>query len=150
MRILFIGLLFHPLLFAEDGDLDTSFGGDGKVFTNVGFISYEKVSDIVILNDGKILAAGNAFQNTTNKEDFSLVRYNPNGSLDTTFGSSGKVFTNFIGEGYKDYASCIAIQNDGKIVMAGSTQYNYGTPDFALARYNMIVCCLLHLNLTYS
>ncbi len=123
------------MLLAADGDLDTSFGGDGKVTTNAGS-SYTGAMGVAIQNDGKILAAGDSYTNSTDKDDFVLLRYNPNGSLDTTFGSNGKVWTNFNGDGYRDYGRCIAIQNDGKIVMAGDTHNDYGPGDFALARYN--------------
>jgi len=133
IRTLLIGLLFQPLVFATDGNLDTSFSGDGKIFMDIGsHPSYEQANDIVILEDGKILAIGSA---SNGSDDFAIVKYNPNGSLDTTFGNSGKVFTEFIG-GYKDYAYSIAIQTDGKLVVGGSTQDGYNNPSFALARYN--------------
>jgi uncharacterized delta-60 repeat protein len=67
-----------------------------------------------------------------NKEDFALVRYNANGSLDTDFGTGGKVTTDIGSD--DDSANSVAIQADGKILAAG---YSYGNnTDFALARYN--------------
>ena len=76
------------------------------------------------------MAAG--FSYSGSKHDFALVRYNTDGSLDTTFGSDGKV-TTAIGSG-TDVARSVAIQADGKIVVAGYS-HNGSNYDFALARY---------------
>ncbi len=109
-----------------DGSLDTSFDGDGRVTTAVGsFIDY--ASSMTIQNDGKIVVVGHSSHN------FALVRYNPDGSLDTSFSNDGKVTTH-IGSG-NSYALSVAIQNDDKIVVAGSS-YNGSNVDFALVRYN--------------
>ena len=85
---------------------------------------------VAIQSDGKIVAAGYSYNGSNN--DFALVRYNTDGSLDTSFDSDGKV-TTAIGSG-NDYAYSVAIQSDGKIVAAG--QYNGSNDDFALVRYN--------------
>lgn len=61
--------------------------------------------------------------------DFALARYNADGSLDTTFGADGMVTTDFFDASY-DSANALALQIDGKIVVAGSSD-----SDFALARY---------------
>ena len=74
---------------------------------------------VAIQSDGKIVAAG--YSNNGSNDDFALVRYNTDGSLDTNFDSDGKV-TTAIGSG-NDYACSVAIQSDGKIVAAGD-QYN--------------------------
>ena len=83
-----------------------------------------RIYSVAIQSNGKIVAAG--YGDT----DFALVRYNTDGTLDTTFGSDGKV-TTAIGSGL-DSARSVAIQSDGKIVAAGSRDSNN---DFALARY---------------
>ena len=86
---------------------------------------------VAIQTDGKIVAAGYSYNGSGNA-DFALVRYNTDGTLDTSFGSGGKVTTP-IGSGH-DLGYSVAIQMDGKIVAAG-----YGTGsniDFALVRYN--------------
>jgi uncharacterized delta-60 repeat protein len=113
-----------------DGSLDTTFDTDGKVTTAIG-ASVDRASAVAIQSDGKILVAG--FSSDGFSTDFALARYNADGSLDTTFSSDGKV-TTAIGASY-DYASAMAIQSNGKIVVAGSALINY-TDDFALARYN--------------
>ncbi len=77
------------------------------------------------------MAAG--YSDNGSNNDFALVRYNTDGSLDTTFDSDGKV-TTAIGSG-SDYAYSVAIQSDGKIVAAGYSD-NGSNDDFALVRYN--------------
>jgi uncharacterized delta-60 repeat protein len=114
-----------------DGSLDTSFSGDGKVMTD--FTSrHEDASDVSIQQDGKIVAGGDAGYrfNRTADSKLALARYNTNGSLDSSFGGDGKVFTNFTRK--EDGAARIAIQGDGKIVAAG---WAGGFATFAIARY---------------
>lgn len=109
----------------SDGSLDNSFGIGGKVTTD--FVGDDDAANaIIIQSDGKIVVAGYSYGNTYN--DFALVRYNLDGSLDNSFGTGGKVTTDF-GNSF-DYAYSIAIQSDGKIVAAGKGD------GFALARYN--------------
>ena len=114
----------------SDGSLDNSFGSRGRVTTDFGGRS-DNASAVAIQPDGKILAAGGADLGGT-QFDFALARYNSNGSLDSTFGSGGKVTTDF--NGGLDAASAIALQTDGKIILAGFA--TAGDPHMALARYN--------------
>ncbi len=109
--ILAISLLLAlpVLIFAAAGDLDLSFGNGGKVITPIGS-SYDFAHSIAIQTDGKIVAAGysqgvNADLRTA---DFAVVRYNTDGSLDTSFGGTGKIIIP-IG-GFADYANSVAIQ----------------------------------------
>jgi uncharacterized delta-60 repeat protein len=119
-----------------DGSLDTSFGTGGKTTTSIEG-NNEYANSLVIQSDGKIIAAGYSLNRTggRNDNDFALVRYNTNGSLDTSFGTGGKVTTE-IGTN-NDSANTIAIQSDGKIVAAGySDNVNNFYSDFAIVRYN--------------
>lgn len=95
------------------GTLDTSFNGSGKVTTTVG-TEMDAGQSVAIQSDGKIVVAG--YSNTSSKSSFAILRYNSDGSLETTFNSSGK-FTTDIGTG-EDVANSVAIQSDGKIVVA--------------------------------
>ena len=112
---------------AAPGDLDPTFGSGGKVTTDVG--GSDGAQAVAIQGDGKVVAAGLGNFAGPGTGDFALARYNPDGSLDTSFGSGGKVTTDF---GGFDAASAVAIQPDGKIIAAGRS----GSGDFALARYN--------------
>jgi len=118
--------------FAQAGALDNSFNGTGKVTTRVG--NLDGFGECAVVQpDGKIVVAGYA-TNGINYE-FAVVRYNTDGSLDNTFGSNGQVITYFPDSDSYGYA--VALQADGKIVVAG-TSYDGEQlyDDFALARYN--------------
>jgi len=123
-----LGLLtWNPTL---AGNLDTTFSGDGWLTTAFGF-DYEEAYAMALQVDGKIVAAG--YSTASGNPDFALARYNPNGSLDTTFSGDGLLTTDFASG--DDFANAVAVQADGKIVAAGYTTAS-GNPDFALARYN--------------
>jgi uncharacterized delta-60 repeat protein len=98
----------------------TFINSDGKVTTDFGSSDYG--NSVTVQADGKILLAGSS------DGDFAAVRYNSDGSLDTTFGSDGIVTTDF---GGSDYSSIITVQPDSKILLAG-----LGNGNFVLARYN--------------
>jgi len=120
-----------------NGTLDNTFGSRGRVRTDFPGLAAVP-SSVVIQPDGKIVVAGGAFPLFTFAGNFEVVRYNPNGSLDTAFGSGGIVTTTFP-EG--SYAFDVALQSDGKIIAAGTVfvDFNPGDQsdtDFALARYN--------------
>lgn len=114
------------------GTLDESFGNGGIVVTDFDGDN-DEAKAIAIQSDGKILVAGVA-KITNNNNDFALVRYNQDGSLDTSFGISGKVTTNF-GNLRIDVACAIALQSDGKIILAGYTNEGDSAFNFAIARY---------------
>jgi uncharacterized delta-60 repeat protein len=125
------GLLLLPLRVEAlgSGDLDPSFGGDGTVTTAFG--GDHLASAVSMQPDGKIVVAG--FPNTAGSgHDFALARYHANGTLDTSFSGDGKVLTDFGGS--EGGAHAVAIQPDGKIVVAGVSNAS-GSYDFALARY---------------
>jgi uncharacterized delta-60 repeat protein len=107
-----------------NGTLDTSFSGDGK--QTIGF----RATGVALQGDGRIVAVGGP-EDFTN--DFELARYNPNGSLDTSFSGDGRQTTDFLGS---DGASGVELQGDGKIVAVGAAGRGDFTGDFALARYN--------------
>ena len=110
---------------AAPGDLDTTFSG-GKIVETALASSFANA--VAIQADGKIVVAGSL------GGDLHVARYNTNGILDTTFGGDGIVATDFGGSG-TDSAFAVAIQSDGKIVVAG----NAGLANNArvgVARYN--------------
>ena len=115
---------------AAPGNLDTTFGsGTGKIITAIGS-GEDTARALAVQPDGKIVVAGSCSNRSDN--DFCLARYDANGVLDATFGSTGKVIT-AIGAS-DDYADALAIQPDGKIVVAGYCSIS-GNNDFCLARY---------------
>ncbi|MBI2595273.1 hypothetical protein HYW46_00885 [Candidatus Daviesbacteria bacterium] len=116
---------FGLVRYNSDGSLDSTFGMSGKVTTDFG--GSESPQGLVILNDGKIMVAGNK------DENFMLVRYNSNGTLDTTFGTNGYVVTDF---GGVDGATSLLLQSDGKLVAGGYNGTDFASTRFAAARYN--------------
>ncbi len=124
---------FAVARYNSDGSLDDTFDGDGKVLTNFSTgDAHEVAYELAIQSNEKIVVAGGAYANGGSK--FALVRYNPNGSLDTAFDGDGKVLTNFTASA-DESAYAMALQSDGKIVAAGSAVID-GSEQFALARYN--------------
>lgn len=123
----------------SNGSFDTGFDFDGKVTTNILGVS-ERINSIVIQPDGKIIAAGYAFTGIFDVSgaalnNFAVVRYNANGSLDTTFGTGGIVTTAISSNDSKSYSALL--QPDGKIVVVGANRLNaLAKLRFAIVRYN--------------
>jgi len=118
---------FALIRFNTDGSLDTSFDSDGIVTTPI--LNLDWASSIALQPDGKIVAAGTA------DFDFGAVRYNTDGSLDTSFDGDGKITISFTNTGV-DWARSVAVRPNGGIVLAGSAEPTGGIGDFAVAVYN--------------
>jgi uncharacterized delta-60 repeat protein len=117
---------FGIVRYTADGQPDPTFDTDGVLASDLS--GHDDVANAVAVQpDGKIVVGGLAEPNPFNA-DFALARYNPDGTLDTTFGGDGIVTTDLgtFGDGITD----IALQSDGKIVAVGATDN-----DAALARY---------------
>jgi uncharacterized delta-60 repeat protein len=111
-----------------DGTLDNAFGTHGGVTTPFPGNTFSRAFAVALQTNGDIVAVGQTGLTNTGPSDFALVRYNPNGSVDTTFGNSGFVSTPF-GTSVA-FANTVLIQIDGKIIAVGNS--NNGT---TLARY---------------
>ena len=98
------------------GSLDSSFGTGGKVVTSINS-GADKAYAVALQTDGKIIVAGMTTNPSTGK-DFACLRYNINGTLDSTFGTGG-IVTNDVQIGSDDVVYSIAVQSDGKIILAG-------------------------------
>lgn len=112
--------------YTTNGALDTSFNGTGKVTTMPSGSCSGQARALALQQDGKIVAAGTSCPNFNSIRNFTVYRYNTDGSLDTTFGSSGKVTINFSAGASEAYA--VAVQGSS-IWVAG-----YAGSGFALAR----------------
>src|SRR5215471_13062880 len=97
----------------SDGGPDRDFGNNGNVYTDFG--GNDEALAVAIQPDGKIVAAGATRGGGT--AEFALARYNADGSLDSSFGSGGKVITNSLPR--PALANAVLIQPDNKIVAAG-------------------------------
>jgi uncharacterized delta-60 repeat protein len=126
------GIIRQPSVFVArynaDGSLDTTFGSGGKVTTALGQ-DFEQISGVIIQSDGKIVVAGTT-RDANYNESFTLVRLNGDGSLDSSFGKGGKVSTQ------SGHVTAVALQRDGRIIVAGY-QYVAGAGSvLILNRYN--------------
>jgi uncharacterized delta-60 repeat protein len=120
----------HVIRFNENGAIDSQFGTDGILLFDTITLTQG-----LALPNGKIVLSGYTMNEVP---EFVLMRYNTNGAPDNSFGSLGQVVTGFNNQG--DFAYSMALQPDGKIVLAGDTRT--GSPgtfedtDFCIARYN--------------
>ncbi len=125
---------FAVARYLTDGSLDPSFGGNGIVLTNIvrqissNGSPVDTAEGVRLQADGKIVVAGTAGE-TNEDQDFAIVRYQPDGSIDPSFGPGGLVRTDFSGQ--VDRGTALAAQTDGKWIVAGTAQGN-----LALARYH--------------
>ncbi|MBA3681453.1 MAG: hypothetical protein H0W73_09855 [Bacteroidetes bacterium] len=126
---------FSLARYLSTGVLDNTFGlGNGVQKTQMATGNDEGYA-VAIQSDGKIIVAGMATAPVTFNKGFALARYTAAGVLDNTFGASGKVITQVSNLTGDAYATCMAIQNDGKIVVAGYVD-NGANNDIAVARFN--------------
>lgn len=122
--------VFALIRYNANGSLDLTFDGDGIVTTSIGGVAMDDAAYSSVLQpDGKILVSGYTHGETY---DFATVRYNDDGSLDSSFGSNGIVVTSFdLSASSSDEATSMILDNDGKIIVAGHADY-----EFAMARYH--------------
>ncbi len=118
--------------YTPSGALDTSFSGNGILTINMG--PDNALGGVAVQPDGKIVAVGHA------RSGFMVIRLLPNGTLDQSFGAGGIVDTNVGDSAYRDSAAAVVVLGDGKIVVAGTSGFDYPsyTPvsmDFAVVRY---------------
>lgn len=121
---------FALVRYNPNGTLDNTFGEGGIVITQVS-TSFDRIYSLSIQNDGKIIAAGHS---TTTSSDFTVVRYNQDGSTDESFGTNGITITP-VGT-LRDVAFSVCVQENGKIVAAGFSSQGGGKNNFAVVRYN--------------
>ncbi|MBY8962129.1 T9SS type A sorting domain-containing protein [Flavobacterium sp. D11R37] len=113
--LLFSALLAATFNYAQTGALDPTFGNGGKVITPIN--SDERANALIIQPDGKIVIAGYTYS-AVYGNDVACLRYNTDGTLDTTFGTNG-IATFDMQLGSDDKAMAIDIQSDGKLVLGG-------------------------------
>jgi uncharacterized delta-60 repeat protein len=118
----------------NNGNLDTSFNGTGKRTEGFGLGGNDIATAVAIQSDHKIIVAGNSETSFgSGVYDFALVRYYPDGTIDTMFGTGGTVRLDI---GNDDQVAAIAIQRDGKIVIAGNTSTGPNTSNVVIVRLN--------------
>jgi uncharacterized delta-60 repeat protein len=131
--------VFGVARFLPNGSLDSTFGNGGAAMT--AFTNFINVPNAVVIQpDGKIVVAGEMQSSDGSIDRFAVARFNPNGTLDTTFGSGGQVapeFFSFTFGGVREAANAILLQPDNKIIVAGVAVQGARRPaNTALARLN--------------
>lgn len=135
------GVDFLVARFLADGSPDTSFNGSGHVATafagTIGAALYDRCLAVAVQPDGRILAAGSTAQNG-GSNNVALLRYLADGTLDPAFGSGGRVIVNAAASGGSsdNEARAIALQPDGRIVIAGMASGSGANPDLLVMRFN--------------
>jgi uncharacterized delta-60 repeat protein/uncharacterized repeat protein (TIGR01451 family) len=136
--VLALILTFPGIAAAAPGDLDTAFSGDGKVLTDLA--DDDQANDVAVQSDGKTVSVGSSADNALSESRWALTRHNADGTPDTTFGVGGTVTTpiNNMNPGLQwSEANAVALQPDGKIVVAGYSWRDYEDCCwFTVARYN--------------
>jgi uncharacterized delta-60 repeat protein len=115
----------------QDGSLDTTFDGDGIAVTR--FDHSSQINAVVLQPGGKVVAAGYTRNSGGTAASFALGRYNWDGSPDLTFGTGGKVITQF---GQWSEANDVVSQSNGKLIAVGVDVHGTTGRNFAFARYN--------------
>jgi uncharacterized delta-60 repeat protein len=116
-----------------DGSLDTTFGTAGEVTIALTGNLDDNTADVAIQTDGKIVVVGSGRLGGVNaRHDFAIARFNADGTLDSTFGTSGKTFVDFVGQ--HDEATAVILQPDGRILAIGHAANAFGENDFAVVR----------------
>jgi uncharacterized delta-60 repeat protein len=133
------GNTFTVARYNSNGSLDTGFGGTGLVYVSLNL--HGRANSVVIQPDAKIVAAGWVSTRDASgywqPEQWALVRCNPDGSLDGTFGAGGEVTVSVVpGSGVSDSAYGVALQPNGKLVVAGTHNDSRSPASFALGRFN--------------
>ena len=127
---------FGIVRFNSNGSIDTTFGSHGGLITTFPGMNFGEIAAIALQTNGDIVAAGQAGFAPSNQSQFTssfaLARYLSSGQLDSTFGNGGRV-THSFGSTNVAFISGMAIQADGKIVVAGVTGDSVG--NIAVARY---------------
>ncbi|MEP6465515.1 MAG: T9SS type A sorting domain-containing protein [Parafilimonas sp.] len=98
------------------GKLDNTFGTNGIVTTNIS-PAEDEAKSVALQTDGKIIIAGTTVNNSTNKSDVLCIRYNSDGSIDSSFSNRGKVIIDVNGQ--DDVANNLILQPDNKILIGG-------------------------------
>jgi uncharacterized delta-60 repeat protein len=120
-----------------DGSLDPGFGDQGRVLLDFDPGQINVCSDLVVQPDGRIVLAGYRRFGPVNNESFMVIRLNGDGSLDTRFNGDGYQNINFaLALGARARAHAVALQPDGRLVVAGYIQMGPGEHDLAAARLN--------------
>lgn len=127
--------VFAVARYEPDGKPDPSFGRGGATTTDFGLGGDDLAQGVAVQPDGKLVVVGNAAARGDGSYVWAIARYDADGTLDQSFGTGGRILNDFGGLTY-DFANAVALEPDGKIVVAGTAGSAEGTQYLALARYD--------------
>jgi uncharacterized delta-60 repeat protein len=122
------------LKLSENGSIDSTFGTNGRVIYSFGPSVGSRIRSLEVDQNDRIIAVGEAYNYDNLSFDMSVVRFNSNGSVDSSFGTSGNTKIDI--QGHNDLGSCSALLSDGKILIAGNGRDNEDNTNFAMTRLN--------------
>ncbi len=131
-RLLVAAATLSGAAHATDGTLDPEFGVGGIALAGLSGVSSDGPPHPLVQPDGKILYCSPLSSGGTSGDDFVVLRFNADGTPDTSFSFDGQVTVDF--GGGNDACNALALQPDGKIVAVGSTVNSGVDYDFAVAR----------------
>ncbi|WP_395053454.1 T9SS type A sorting domain-containing protein [Flavobacterium sp.] len=123
---------FRILRYLTNGSIDTTFGNNGSVTTDIGNVEFPK--SIIVQSDSKILVGGTTYNSSASTDNPFIARYTSTGLLDNTFNSNGKRIYSFTGASYNKISNLV-VQTDGKIVFYSKT-FISSSPKILLVRLN--------------
>lgn len=111
------------------GEIDNTYGGNGSGYnflditdSSINFpIEKSRITSSAIDSQGRLVVAGYTLYDDTDRQAFAIARFNPNGTLDTTFGPNNQGFVSLY-RSTRDYFYAVAVQSDDKIIAAGRTR----------------------------
>ena len=128
------------MLFNQVGTLDTTFGTNGKSFTNFATNNSQEIRSILLLNDDSLLISGHYYTGNASRNDGFVSKLNSDGTIDSSFGENGISLVSFTDAnssiGNNDFINAATIQSDGKIVIAGLSNGSGSDFKFCVARFN--------------
>jgi uncharacterized delta-60 repeat protein len=129
---------FAVARFLPNGSIDSSFGTNGQTIIQFKHPDNDIATAVTIdLNDKIILAGYLDYSfNYSTRSDFELARLGKNGIIDSSFGTNGKVQSDVLNQQLDDFAYCVGVQTDGKIIAGGTTLNQYNEAFFDVVRYN--------------
>lgn len=132
--VLLMGL-YSLGMWSFSGELDQSFGEQGKVITDI-FGQTDVLRNVIIDGNGKVVVGGSATKHSLS-DHFAILRYDAAGALDNSFGHQGKVITKKIAPNKEviEGIGAMGIQPDGKIIAAGRGIF-HNTVGLVVLRYN--------------
>src|SRR5262249_7478235 len=126
---------FSVVRLTSTGALDQTFDGDGIVKTTPNLTNFHSASDAGLTIDAKIVLVGSSSIGANHRPAVAALRYNADGSLDSSFGGTGYVVTDLPADTSGGVANGVAVQADGKVVAAGIAVVTGGYQSMLL-RYN--------------